>query len=45
MIGIEERGDVAIVRLDHRKVNVLDLEMLVAIAWVEMPSPSLASSS
>jgi enoyl-CoA hydratase len=32
VIGIEERGDVAIVRLDHRKVNVLDLEMLVAIA-------------
>jgi enoyl-CoA hydratase/carnithine racemase len=32
VISIEERGDVAIVRLDHRKVNVLDLEMLEAIA-------------
>jgi enoyl-CoA hydratase len=32
VISIEEHGDVAIVRLDHRKVNVLDLEMLVAIA-------------
>ena len=32
MISVEEKGDVAVVRLDHRKVNVLDLEMLVAIA-------------
>ena len=31
MIGVEERGAVAVVRLDHGKVNVLDLELLVAL--------------
>jgi enoyl-CoA hydratase len=32
VIGVEENGDVAIVRLDHGKVNALDLELLQAIS-------------
>jgi len=31
MLDLEERGDVAIVRLAHGKVNALDLELLLAI--------------
>ncbi len=31
MLSVEERGAVAIVRLDHGKVNVLDLELLGAL--------------
>jgi enoyl-CoA hydratase len=32
MLNLEERGDVTIVRLQHGKVNALDLELLLAIA-------------
>ena len=31
MLDLEERGDVAIMRLQHGKVNALDLELLLAI--------------
>jgi enoyl-CoA hydratase/carnithine racemase len=31
MLNVEERGDIAIVRLQHGKVNALDLELLLAI--------------
>lgn len=31
MISVDQRGDVAVVRLDHGKVNALDLELLHAI--------------
>jgi enoyl-CoA hydratase len=32
MLDLEERGDVVIMRLSHGKVNVLDLELLLAIS-------------
>ena len=31
MLDLEERGEVAIMRLQHGKVNALDLELLLAI--------------
>jgi enoyl-CoA hydratase len=32
MLDLEERGDVAVMRLRHGKVNALDLELLLAIS-------------
>ena len=43
MLNLEERGGVTVVRLEHGKVNALDLELLVAIAEAMRGSIRLAS--